>query len=225
MTRSIQSRVFAAIAMVLVTAGAGRAMADETPPPPSSPPPVGGSVGYFGERGQIALSGDNVLSNIELAIVHSSVSMNRGSTTAFAFQPALDYFVSPNVSVGGVLGIVKATTPFGTASVDATSVVVGARAGYNVVLSSAVTLWIRAGFEYRHDSFSLAGTSSSGYSIPFVIFAPVLWHPAPHFFVGAGPAFSTELVSKTEVMNTSRDNAKTTDFGIASTLGGYFGGL
>jgi hypothetical protein len=48
----------------------------------------------------------------------------------------------------------------------------------------------------------------------------VLFHPAPHFFIGGGPMFSTELVSKYE----SVDQTTFSEFGVQTTVGGYFGG-
>ncbi len=219
MTVSIKSRVFVAAAIAFLTAGVDRAFAQDgtVPPPPAvSPPPVGGSLGFFGERGQIVLSGD-----LQLNIIRQSQSMGGGSSTAFLIQPALDYFVSPNFSVGGFLGYGSASSGSGATASDDSAFIIGARAGYNVVLTNAVSLWVRGGFEYLHASTEFGGMSFSGYRIPFFIFAPVLWHPTSHFFIGAGPAFQTDLVASTEGM----DAPKTTEVGIASTVGGYFGGL
>ena len=51
-------------------------------------------------------------------------------------------------------------------------------------------------------------------------FVPVLFHPVPHFFIGGGPRFSTDLVSKYEDV----DQATFSQFGVQTTIGGYFGG-
>lgn len=200
------------VSMMAATVASSQAWAQETVPPPASasPPVVGGSVGYFGEHGQIAISGD-----FKFNIMRESRSMGGGSSTSYEFQPALDYFVSTNVSVGGLIGIRK--DPFGDES--ATTFLVGARGGYNLVLASALSLWIRGGLMYERQTVS--GTDASAWALPLFINAPFLWHPTTHFFIGAGPFFSTDLVAKFD----GEDTQKRTDIGLASTLGGYFGGL
>jgi hypothetical protein len=192
----------------------GRASAQETVPPPasSSPPVVGGSVGYFGEHGQIAISGD-----MKFNLLHESRSMNGGTSTSFELQPALDYFVSTNVSVGGLVGIAHDSA----GNESSTTISIGPRVGYNINIGSAASLWIRLSLSYEHQSFSTGPVDSSGYAIPLALFAPFLWHPVPHFFLGAGPFLTTDLVAKFE----DRNFPKRTDIGLASTLGGYFGGL
>lgn len=216
-----------ALSLSLCTLAAAPARAqDAAPPPPAAPAPaVGGSPapGGFGSQGQLVLSTDIPLHQSEpmLALVHESNSMGGPSSTLYAIEPALDYFVAPNVSVGGAIGIVHGNASQdgvfgGDATVTAIEVV--ARVGYNVVLTDAFSLWPRLSLGYEHISFSSGGASTSGYVVPLSIFAPVLWHPAQHFFVGLGPLFSTELISKTEGVSQS----KTTDFGIEGTLGGYF---
>lgn len=194
---------------VVAFAGGGRALAQDTTPPPmsSSPPPVGGTVGYFGEHGQVVISGD-----FRFDILRESRSMGGGSSTSYQFQPALDYFASTNLSIGALLGVRRDVTGLG----NATTFTFAPRVGYNLVLSSAVTLWVRAGIGYERASVG----ELSGYAIPFFLNAPFLWHPVSHFFIGAGPFFSTDLVSKTG----GEDDEKRTNIGLASIIGGYFGG-
>jgi len=84
----------------------------------------------------------------------------------------------------------------------------------------SLSLWPRLGIAYNHESFSVGSTDQSGYSLALRISVPVLWHPSSHFFLGAGPAFSTELLSKVEGV----DQGKATDIGLTALIGGYFGG-
>ena len=209
--------VAALAALSLVVAAGGRASAEETVPPPAStesPPAVGGSVGYFGEHGQIAASAD-----LQFNILHETRSMGGGTTTSYQIQPALDYFVSTNASVGGLLGLRR--DPNGDGS-DTTTLSIGPRVGYNIPLGAVVSLWIRATLSYEHQSTSGGGTPSfTGYAIPLTLYAPFLWQPVPHFFLGVGPFIRTDLMAKAE----GNDIPKRTDIGLSSTIGGYFGGL
>lgn len=213
-TRKWSTRWFAMTVALTSTvagfAGGGRALAQDMVPPPvsSGPPSVGGSVGYFGERGQTVISGD-----FKFNILRESRSMGGGSSTSYELQPALDSFVSPNFSVGALLGVRRDVTDSGSA----TTLTFAPRVGYNITLSNAVSLWVRAGIGYERASVG----ELSGYAIPLFLNAPLLWHPVSHFFIGAGPFFSTDLVSKTE----GEDDQKRTKIGLASTVGGYFGGL
>lgn len=203
-----------AVSLFMALAVDGRAFAQESVAPPgsSSPPVVGGSVGYFGEHGQIAISGD-----MKFNLLHESLSMNGGSNTSFLLQPALDYFVSTNVSVGGLVGIERNPEYPG----HSTLISIGPRVGYNINIGSAASLWIRLSLTYSHLSYADTNRNGSGWAIPLELYAPFLWHPVPHFFIGAGPFLRTDLVAKFR----GDDISKRTDIGLSSTLGGYFGGL
>ena len=223
------------ISTVMLTtalAGVARAQAPAGAPPavpsdpvPASPPPVattaaGGAedvAAGFGMLGQIAISGE-----LQASFTHESTSSPGGggssSINVVSFQPALDYFVAPNVSVGGALVITHGDSGSGSGSETAVGIL--ARAGYNLHLAPIVSFWPQLAIGYLHDSFSGGGASGSGYSVPLQLFAPILVHVTTHLFVGIGPAFSTDLLSKVEGM----DAGKITDIGISSVVGGYFGG-
>lgn len=209
--------LLAAVGMLCATLGTARAFAQEPPPPSAPPPPVGGSLGVFGERGQFVVSSD-----LDFQLSHSSWSMGGGSSVLFTLTPSLDYFISPNFSVGGLVTFTHQTnvaSPIGVA--DMTLFGLGARAGYHIVLTNVLSLWLRGGLVYLHDSWDTGPVDDSGNLFQLQLFAPVLWHPAPHFFIGAGPALTTDLVSSFG----DNDRAKETSFGILSTIGGYWGGL
>lgn len=204
---------------VATFAGGGRALAQETVPPPmaSGPPPVGGSVGYFGERGQVVISGDFKF-NILRESLSSVGGSEGGSSTSYELQPALDYFVSPNISVGAVLGLRRDVED----GANATSFTLAPRVGYNFVLTNAVSLWVRLGLGYQRESYGgTASALASRYAIPVSLYAPILWHPATHFFIGIGPFFARDVIAK----SAGEDIPKRTDIGLSSTIGGYFGGL
>ena len=209
-----------AAAIALVTATAGAAQAQETPPadpnatPPSTTPAGntgGGSTGSgMGQQGQMVITGD-----LQFELSHSSTNMGGGSSNTIAIQPSLDYFVAPQISVGGTLAIAHSSLGGGSTG-SLTLIGIGARGGYLLNINEMLSLWPQLQLSYAHLSFSPG--SATGSSVSLAIFAPLLYHITQHLFFGIGPSFSTDLMSK--VM--SMDAPKTTDFGLTSVVGGYF---
>ncbi|HVZ72600.1 MAG TPA: hypothetical protein VHJ20_09515 [Polyangia bacterium] len=97
--------------------------------------------------------------------------------------PAADYFIINNVSVGGAVKFAHASG--GGANADGVDTFgLEARAGYALAINGQFTFWPLVGLAVDHTSVN--HTSSTSTSLP--IFAPVLFHVVPHFFVGAGPS-------------------------------------
>jgi hypothetical protein len=223
LSSKIQSLVFAAV----MTASSA-ALAQDPPQDPMQPPPVApsmqtaGGVG-MGRQGQIVLAADMpFLTTAPLfKIVRTSVSMGGGSSTDIVIAPSGDYFIAPNISVGALVGFSNGPVLGG----DGTTFGVMPRAGYSLALTDVLSIWPRLGIGYFHTSYSFTGGGSgSGYVIPLLIEAPILWHPANHFFIGAGPMLSLELANSGESGGMSVDLAKTTNLGVTTMIGGYFGG-
>jgi hypothetical protein len=196
--------------------------APPAPTPMPAPMPAAapaGAMDAFGSVGQMVISADLPFQNEApvLVIAHESNSMG-GSATVVGIQPSLDYFVAPNISVGGEVGIAY-TTLGGGASGSNTVLAVEVRAGYNLPLGDMLSLWPRVSIGYSHSSSSSGGMSSSGYSVPLDVSVPFLFHPGSHFFLGAGPMITTELVNKVEGVSVG----KSTDYGVQGLIGGYFG--
>jgi opacity protein-like surface antigen len=138
-------------------------------------------------------------------------------------QPSLDYFVIPNLSIGGAVGVAHGTGAVGVPDVSGTGILVEARVGYNIPLNDMFSIWPHLGIGYEHVSVDFNGGSGSGYRVPLIVTVPVLWHPADHFFLGVGPTLTTELANSITVNGQSMDQQKTTDVGLTAVLGGYFG--
>ena len=68
-------------------------------------------------------------------------------------------------------------------------------------------MWPLGGLELSYASQN--HTSSTHTAL--VVYVPVLFHPAPHFFVGAGPSFQFDL-----------SGPMSNIYGIDSFLGGWF---
>lgn len=167
----------------------------------------GGPSRLFGDVGQAAFSSD-----VALTIQHSS----QGSTS-IQFAPAADYFVIRNLSIGASIGIDYVNAD----QSDSTRFTIGPRVGYNIPFTDTVGIWPKLGFSYSHTSVSTdipngdadveVTRSRSGDHITLNLFAPIMFHPAQHFFVGFGPFLDSDL---------SGDN-KTTTYGGRLTLGGW----
>jgi len=169
--------------------------------------------GVFGARGQVAISSDAGLS-----ISNTSVEDIDGSSTTFVFRPAVDYFVVDYVSIGGFLGAEYNSAPGG----NSTSFSIGPRVGYNILLSESFSLWPKLGFSFASTSqetdevtlpggATIGGDEESNTSVQLNVFAPGMFHPVEHFFIGFGPAFDLDLSG----------DAKATTIAGRLTLGGW----
>ena len=164
--------------------------------------------GVFGGRGQLAISTD-----AGLYVSTTSTSGVDGSTTRLTLRPAVDYFVFNNISAGGVIGLDYTST----SGAHTTTFAIGPRVGYNFAFAERFSFWPKLGFSYSSSSTSVAveptppGTSASGNHFALNVFAPVMFHPVQHFFVGFGPALDTDLTG----------DAKQTTIAGRLTVGGY----
>jgi hypothetical protein len=140
--------------------------------------------------------------------VVSVPSYNAGTSLSFSkqasggsrvlLQPALDYFLASGISVGGLVG-------FGYSG-GTTTINLGARAGFNQVLTDRVSFWPTAGIIGTYQS----GNGSSSSQAQLVVLAPFLYHPVQHFFLGAGP-FLSYLVK----------GGPDTQYGLDFVIGGW----
>ena len=187
-------------------------------PPPgyyNPPPPAGAAPIALGAAGQLVISDD-----LLVAATRTSQSFmgQRQSYSSITLQPAIDVFVAPNFSIGGQVRI----SVFSSDGNNSTTIGVLPRIGYNIPIGPVASIWPRISLAYLHTSSDVTGggASTSSYTFSFIAFVPILFQPAPHFFIGGGPYLSTDLISKVE----STDSYKSTDIGVLSTVGGYFGG-
>lgn len=178
--------------------------------------PFRGAADVFGAPRQIAISSD-----VALTISRATTSGVPGGTTTVDLAPALDYFPIRNFSIGGFLGLKYSTT----GDNDSNRFSIGPRLGYNLGLSDFVSIWPKIGISYARTSTTTstlvpdAGQTSTttvkqtttGSGVALNLFAPLLFHPAEHFFAGLGPFLDTDL---------SGDN-RTTVWGLKLTIGGW----
>jgi hypothetical protein len=179
---------------ILLLAGASSlpaapAVAQEPAAPMAPVTPRGGG---FGAAGQIAISGE----------LSAHFRKHSGDGSELGIQPAFDYFIAPNVSVGGVVGLTYAS-----GNPSSTTIRVGARAGYNLNLVDNIGFWPMAGVYFSH--FSRRPDSSNSSFLR--VFAPFLYHLVPHLFVGLGPILDLEL-----------SGGGGNSYGLESTVGGWW---
>jgi len=226
----------AGVAVWLVVAGAGVARAQEpeatdeteapvgeavpTDPPPSAPnpevAPASAPTDGWGSAGVIAISDD-----LRLSATRLSGSGQDGSLLQIQLTPAFDFFSRQNLSLGGQLVITYGTEEAGGSSTTSVQLGLFARVGYNVPIGATTSLWPRLGLGFQHVGGRLGGSSGrTETTVPFQVFVPFVFQPAPHFFFGIGPILVTDLVAKENGENAT----KMTTIGVQSTLGGYFRG-
>jgi hypothetical protein len=160
----------------------------------------------FGNPRQWAFSTDAGLS-----FSRTTISGQDDATTTIIVQPALDYFVIKNLSVGGAIGL----TYTKVGSENGTRFVLGPRVGYNFELSRLLSIWPKLGFSYAHtNQDSPTRDNDNANSLALNLFAPVMLHPAPHFFAGFGPFLDADLSG----------DPRATSWGLKLTLGGWVQG-
>lgn len=163
----------------------------------------------FGEAKQWTFSTDAALA-VERRTLRTT------TTTSLSVFPAADYFLVKNLSLGGGLGM-----GYQKAGRDhAVAFKVGPRVGYNFELTSLLSLWPKIGVAYSYTRAEVGEPSASGEPSPLNehnngvavnMFAPIMLHPAPHFFAGFGPFLDTDLSG----------NNRATTWGFRLTLGGW----
>jgi hypothetical protein len=190
------------LAVLLLSSGSSLANAQETTPAAEGGgfAPAAGGPG-FGTTGQFAVSMGAT------ADEHLFFHKQSGGGWQLHLAPALDYFVIPRLSVGGVLAYTHGSGGGGTNASGSNAIAFAARAGYALDFDDRFGVWPLAGVVV--DWFSANHTSTT--NTFFSVYAPFLFHVAPHFFVGAGPSFLANL-----------SGPATNQYGIDSLIGGYF---
>jgi hypothetical protein len=175
-----------------------------------------GPAERFGHGGQIAVSSDN-----SLTISSTTIGGVSGSTTSIQLEPAIDYFLIDNLSIGGFLEFMYVSTEGGHASTFG----MGPRVGYNFTLSDLISVWPKVGLSIANTSTTgtvvvgsgtpngtvTTSSTSSATNLTLDLYVPLMFHPAPHFFAGVGPFLDADLTN----------NAPATTWGAKVTLGGW----
>ncbi|HVW27035.1 MAG TPA: hypothetical protein VHC69_16835 [Polyangiaceae bacterium] len=201
---------------------------------PAQPKRGDGLPPRFGERGQFA-----ILFDPTVFLSSSSFTNSSASLFSVGFEPSIEYFVARNVSVGVELDLSYSNTQgYGADSslvrTKRTLLGGGVHFGMNVPLGAAFSVYpmLAAGLHrieqtetlVSGSSLSIAAspTGSPAYSVtgPWLEFLlPLLYHPAPHFFVGIAPTVYHDFSRAQGIAETG---AERTGIGVGLLFGGYF---
>ena len=188
------------------------------PPPGAAPAPAPPAEVNFGGAGVIVISDDVQLAVTQVSYDSQGVSTKR---TQVELRPALDYFVLPNLSVGGQLIFGYTSIDVGSSNTNSKELGLLGRVGYTFAISPTTSIWPRIAFGYDQPSNQTSSAAGSNQqSISLQVYAPIVFQPVPHFFIGGGPIVSTQVISKVN----DADAPKATIIGLQSTIGGYFSG-
>ncbi|SEM53890.1 hypothetical protein SAMN05444354_11885 [Stigmatella aurantiaca] len=154
-----------------------------------------GGVGRFGSAGEIVLSSD----------LSGSIGYRSAGDGQFfiVLQPAGDYFLKENLSLGGYVTL---ATVFQEGP-NAVQAGLGVRGGYNIWLNETVSVWPRLGLGVNHEDYGIGDRTFLSISLE----APFLVHLTSSFFIGAGPGLITELGDDTSAT-----------LQVSTLLGGHF---
>jgi hypothetical protein len=174
-------------------------------------------VPTFGAPGQLVLSSD---AQASLQVQSDGAG---GSLTTITVGPAADIFLLRSFSLGAhflwqhqQIGVACSSGTTCSNPPNTDSVSAGVSVGYALRMSESFSFWPKVNIDYRHTS-TVAGDAAtadlvSSDAMVIGVFAPVLFHPVPHFFVGLGPNFQAAVLS-----SASNDIA----YGLMLTLGGW----
>lgn len=164
----------------------------------------------FGAVRQWAFSSD-----ASFSVSRTTLEGVEGALVQISLAPAADYFVLENLSLGGAVGV----TYNKSGESDGIRFTIGPRVGYNFKLTRLLSIWPRLGLAYAYTSSdqlaqNFAGQglqTAKGNAVTIAIFAPVMVHPAPHFFAGLGPYVEAD----------ANGDRRATSWGVKLTLGGW----
>jgi hypothetical protein len=156
------------------------------------------STTTFGNTGQVAIASD-----FTLFFSHAN------DNSSLSLAPAVDYFFMPQLSLGGQVRFDYDSFEGGG---HQTSFGLGPRVGYNIPLAPMFSLFPRVVLSYTHNSATGAEDSNL---LGLFLYAPFLFHPVPHFFIGFGPSFGGNFAG-------GHGSQRFFVFTLESTVGGYF---
>ena len=178
---------------------------EETPPPtapaidaPAPTAPVAPRPRRFGDPGEVVFSGE-----LGASADVTSYGGTNAKSHGVSFSPAFDVFTAPHISIGISASIFtryafeqQPDTP-GVKTTRGGGGLAG-RFGVDIPFASWLSFYPRASIGITVDDVEVqAGTASYQYTTRALgagLYAPVLVHPASHFFVGFGPRASGDLV-------------------------------
>lgn len=188
---------WACAALVLGTASVATAAEAETNPAKRAESSAAANA--FGQASQIVISQD-----FQFQAVYNTAGTD---SLSIVLAPGADYFLRENLSVGAGIAFGQIFQP----GENATTVGVNVRLGFNIPYDQNLSFWpkLTVGFLYNKQTSFLFGPDGTFFQIG--AFAPIMLHPASHFFVGLGPNVDILLGGGSGL-----------SFGARTVIGGYF---
>jgi hypothetical protein len=170
----------------------------ELPPPTAT---VDAIAPPFGAPGEVAISGATTLGG-----GYTRYSGDQTSSVSLWFEPSVDVFVLPNVSLGASISLGYGDQhSYGADSslVETTTTTLSAaiRVGYNVPIARVLSFWPRAlvGYEWDRQNQTASdgsievtnplGAATSTFEGAWgELLLPLTLHPSPHLFASFGPS-------------------------------------
>lgn len=160
-----------------------------------APTSTSGGTG-FGAPGQIVISMGPTTDE------HVFFHKQSGGGWQLQLSPALDYFLTARVALGGVVGY-----RYDSGGAGSTRFTLGGRVSTNFDINDRFGVWPTGGLFFERTYANHASTTNTWLEL----YAPFLFHLAPHFFVGVGPSFQLNL-----------SGPDTNQIGIDSVIAGWF---
>lgn len=172
----------------------------------------------FGDKGQVVIDqrffirGDHGFANDDFAI----------TTNGITLAPAASYFVASRLSVGLHTRLSRFTTHYTDTDTrqKQTMFEIGPSVGYDLPLNEHFSVWPQLEATYFHGWWTSPGAfgPDTTSTISASVALPVLWSPAPHFFVGIGP----NVQWYSGWFENGLFMGDRTTVGLSTAIGGYF---
>jgi len=183
------------------------------PPPPPRTAPAATIPEYraptrFGERRTLSFD-----TQFGLSLAHNFKTDYREGTTSVELSPSLGYFIADDF---GLLARFRIDYEELEDEVR-TSLVLEVGLGRNFMVGSLVSIFPHAtgGLIVLHQGSSTRDQNFAG--VVFELAVPILFHPAPHFFLGCGPRFVTAYFPESE----AAVSFGTSNLGFFVNIGGW----
>jgi hypothetical protein len=166
----------------------------------------------FGRQGQVIPSGS-------IGVSYSKTGAN--SSFFATISPSIAYFVADHIALGlSMRYSVQKLTVNGTDQGTLTSAGFSPYGGIDFPISPSMSFFPQAGVD-------VLSSSTGQRSLAINAFAPVLFHPASHLFLGFGPGLFAEILASfpsTSVggVQVVQDASRTFAIFASSVIGGYF---
>ncbi|MCL2777875.1 MAG: porin family protein [Polyangiaceae bacterium] len=224
-----------------------------TAEPTAAPPPATAEAPTFGKAGEVVLTYTHFwgwggtdagmrenthIYNGAFVDVHNTTRGNGGGKTfQFTVQPSADYFVIDNLSVGAFVGFAYTKSsggmgsPAGVDNLKATAWQFGPRVGYNIPLGSLFSIWPKVGYSFQTlKVYDVPGLDKAINTSEIDVSIPIMFHPAPHFFLGFGPALAAQInnnffTDTTDPVTGNVTHHRPFSIGGQVTVGGWLGPL